>query len=840
MSQPTPFVPATDFSEEEATGVSGRSTVRTAALDALFSALQTTLDQTLANLAILQRDDLALTDSLVTIPSLSPQVLALIANGAWTMRGSWVTATDYAAGDIVLQNDTLYVCVVAHTSGTFATDLAADKWGQMSAFPLVTAYMQTVLVAATAAIARATLFAWPGANVKDYGAVGDGATNDTAAILAADVAASKVFYPKGTYKFTGDTNPTFASGIEVDTVTWTGAVVTDTLAFDSDGKTLVGLHHNHPQTTGTGTAITSGKIVAPPLSKGGPRGIVDVIAHWYGPWGTEGIRIAYPGSPADYDWSWNHVGVAGYRASRHPLLGWYRNDDPNVIDWQCYWLRENGVTAIIPVGLLTAANMATWSTASDEAHWLYQLYNNVPNFNGLRYIPWVEFDFANVGAATAQWQTIINDVLAVYPNTYTMEKNGKSYVCVFTWWSDAMRIALGVAASIAFLKARAAEAQAIGYDGLCVMARLGTDWEAWGAGYLAELEADGVLYFPTQYETTDNGNITGPDYSDYVDQYTVLHQGWIDRPQIVGVASSLYSIGVGAFTYDGSTPELFRSLLQKAIRGIVQYNFPRILTIYNVSEWREGGPGLNPNRQDGFGYLQAVRDAIVGSAPSANIVPVVMDWNPIITGDTVTAKTCTAISRSGTTVTFTITGHTYAVGDGVAVSGTNAYNPNNPGFDGGYKVATAPDANTVTATVTADQASKLPAAWTGSVSTYCGYIAGAGGWWRLADGIVQFGGDITGAAGTINALITGNARIMGLPFASRNSAAEGVAVPVLCYSGVDLPAGAVDTVGFIASNSAAIDIYCGRDNAAALEIAVGATGVTNAAIITFSGAYRTH
>jgi hypothetical protein len=45
---------------------------------------------------------------------------------AWT--GSWLTATDYAVGDLARDSGTTYICLVAHTSGTFATDLAASKW----------------------------------------------------------------------------------------------------------------------------------------------------------------------------------------------------------------------------------------------------------------------------------------------------------------------------------------------------------------------------------------------------------------------------------------------------------------------------------------------------------------------------------------------------------------------------------------------------------------------------------------------------------------------------------------------------------------------------------------
>lgn len=47
-------------------------------------------------------------------------------------KGPWTTATAYAAYDVVSQNGSSYICLVAHTSGTFATDLAANNWALLA------------------------------------------------------------------------------------------------------------------------------------------------------------------------------------------------------------------------------------------------------------------------------------------------------------------------------------------------------------------------------------------------------------------------------------------------------------------------------------------------------------------------------------------------------------------------------------------------------------------------------------------------------------------------------------------------------------------------------------
>lgn len=132
MAQPQAYVPTVNFQSEESGAVAGRSTVRTPALDTELLNISTTIAQLRANLALIQRDDTFLLDSVVKLHTLSAEVLALISSNSFTIRGNWSTPTAYAIGDIVEQSSLLYICIVAHTSGVFATDLAAAKWGQLS------------------------------------------------------------------------------------------------------------------------------------------------------------------------------------------------------------------------------------------------------------------------------------------------------------------------------------------------------------------------------------------------------------------------------------------------------------------------------------------------------------------------------------------------------------------------------------------------------------------------------------------------------------------------------------------------------------------------------------
>lgn len=112
-------------------------------------------------------------------------------------KGAWLTATAYAINDAVKEAGNSYVCLIAHTSGTFATDLAANKWdviaekgaaGAGSGDMLSTNNLSDLTNAATArnnlglgsaAIQNSTAFQAASANLDEYAAV-----NPTTAGLA--------------------------------------------------------------------------------------------------------------------------------------------------------------------------------------------------------------------------------------------------------------------------------------------------------------------------------------------------------------------------------------------------------------------------------------------------------------------------------------------------------------------------------------------------------------------------------------------------------------------------------------------------------------------------------
>jgi hypothetical protein len=128
MTQPASYKRVTSFTTDQAAAPSAQ--LSGANLDAELNGVKTTLDQILANLALIQRDDTHIANATVGRDQLDTTItLGFNAPTAWT------TARNYVLNvDTVFNGANFYKCIVSHTSGVFATDLAALKWELIANF----------------------------------------------------------------------------------------------------------------------------------------------------------------------------------------------------------------------------------------------------------------------------------------------------------------------------------------------------------------------------------------------------------------------------------------------------------------------------------------------------------------------------------------------------------------------------------------------------------------------------------------------------------------------------------------------------------------------------------
>ena len=122
MTQPTPYARQYSFTSFQTQNPT--APIPAQKLDIELNAVKVTLDQILTNIALLQRDDGKLANSTVGVTQLDGVLISL----GFSRPTIWATATAYAVNSAVFQNNILYICLVAHTSGVFATDLASNDW----------------------------------------------------------------------------------------------------------------------------------------------------------------------------------------------------------------------------------------------------------------------------------------------------------------------------------------------------------------------------------------------------------------------------------------------------------------------------------------------------------------------------------------------------------------------------------------------------------------------------------------------------------------------------------------------------------------------------------------
>ena len=359
--------------------------------------------------------------------------------------------------------------------------------------------------------------------------------------------------------------------------------------------------------------INFGKLNKAPKAEAPKNKKIDVLAHWYNDFGLEYTASSEnqsKGSYTWYDWSWNHTDNPNYDPSRHPLLGWYKGDDPTVLDWQSYWLVKYGIKGTILTGIIDKDN---FYEPSGRMYWTNILFNKVKNFQKLKYVLWFEGNHDIPKAkANAQQDFIIDHIVAKHSNVYTYNINGKKYPVFFIWDMEGFRGTYdnyqGSRVSERRMVYLSERMKKLGYDGICIVGRnLIISQKSYSEQQINELQHKGVYLLRGTYS-----NLYGKNYNNSYKVYAKTAAFPSEGNNVVNVMTSAESQypHPSKWNLHGSTPELFKTALERAVNDVQKNNIPKFLTIYNVSEWAEGGPGLQPNKRDGFGYLNAVKEVL--------------------------------------------------------------------------------------------------------------------------------------------------------------------------------------------------------------------------------------
>ena len=191
------------------------------------------------------------------------------------------------------------------------------------------------------------------------------------------------------------------------------------------------------------------------------------------------------------------------------------------------------------------------------------------------------------------------------PTAIGWERDGRRYPALSFPGENALLSVFdptgGITGTIAFYKTLAEWFRAIGFDGVSVLSVF-PDSRLDNPTVMTDLENAGVLRFHSSYVPNhiDPACFQGGTYEKLVNSYAPP----ADPHTILAIGNA------GVYPHAPMNragfaraipPDLFEQFIGKAVDHLdANPDMQRIITCYNISEWAEGGAGLQPNVQDGF------------------------------------------------------------------------------------------------------------------------------------------------------------------------------------------------------------------------------------------------
>lgn len=336
---------------------------------------------------------------------------------------------------------------------------------------------------------------------------------------------------------------------------------------------------------------------------------------WLGP--TQARREAYVPEPVPVKGGFEvgmyyYPGWQGYSSwsvldpypERRPLLGYYREGDPEVADWQIKWMVEHGVTFVVYDWYWSAGGRS-------HDHALHQGFFNAKYKDKIKFcLLWANHNAA--GTSSAQdMENVTNYWLENYfQRPEYMKIDGKPVVIIFSpgrltedMKPDGVRDALNKSREMAKAK---------GLPGIYFIACTYP-----GPANIKVLEQEGydALSGYNYPSAGDKGNVRA-SYADMVSGYQDFWNAIADNSKIpyIPVAEPGWDSrpwhGPNARVRTGKSPALFEEMLQNAKAFVGKRNPDAQTKVVLIEAWNEFGEGdyVEPCKEFGFGFLDAVRN----------------------------------------------------------------------------------------------------------------------------------------------------------------------------------------------------------------------------------------
>lgn len=312
---------------------------------------------------------------------------------------------------------------------------------------------------------------------------------------------------------------------------------------------------------------------------------------------------------------------------RRPVLGWYREGDPEVADWHIKWAVEHGITFFI----------YDWYWVRGQRQLEHGLHDG---YFKARYRSLLKFCllWANHNPPGSSSREDCLNVTRFWIENYFRQPehvmlHGKPVVFIFA--PENLTHDLGGSDTVrAVFDEMRAECVRAGLKGLYLVARVNDAAQA----RLAVTEGyDAVSSYTWPHLGVPAGEFRAP-YATVLEGYRRQWQHIVDTadiplmPPVCGGWDSRPWHGENNFIRYDRTPELFRQHLLDA-RQFVETNAgnPRVRNWLILEAWNEWGEGsyVEPHTEYGFGYLDAIRTAMTwANEPHDDLAPVDVGRGP--------------------------------------------------------------------------------------------------------------------------------------------------------------------------------------------------------------------
>lgn len=296
---------------------------------------------------------------------------------------------------------------------------------------------------------------------------------------------------------------------------------------------------------------------------------------------------------------------------RRPILGWYREGDPDVAEWHVRWAVEHGITFF--------AYDWYWSQGSRSLeHALHEGLFHAPDGKLLKFcLLWANHNAPGT-SSRADLSTVTRYWIDNYfrrPEYYTID--GKPVVIIFA--PSRIREDMPQAEIRASFEDMRRICRDAGLPGLMLIACVGGVDDAQAA---AREGYDAITAYNWPSLNMGSTGKSAP-FERLISGYhqhweslvkdgglpilTPVSGGWDNRPWA----------GDAALVRTNRTPALFQRHLEDAKQFVEQHPKTAMRAVL-IEAWNELGEGsyIEPHRQYGFGYLDAIRRVFVGSQPA--------------------------------------------------------------------------------------------------------------------------------------------------------------------------------------------------------------------------------